>query len=441
MKIRPTAAATLLVLLFLGGSLGGASAPAAAAGTTYYVSEDGSDSNAGTAPGSAWGTLDKVNAAALRPGDSVSFRRGDVYSGGLVIGRSGTSRLRITLNAFGSGQAPTITGGLMGTCVKLDGSYIAVDGLRAESCGYAGFSVYGNHASVRNSAASNNAAGIKVSEGSDFGSYANNTLAGNNIMNVNTQGSQCGTAKAVQCSDDSGAFGFLINGSDNEFTGNTVTGSTALSYDFGHDGGAFEVFNGNRNRIHHNVAVDNNVFSEIGRGGAGTADGNTYSYNLIRSTCGANCSQAMGLIARGRTSSFGPTNGTTFEHNTVWLDGPDSQAVVCHASCPASTVIRANILVAVSNSLWMDSAGWTEEQNVLNGPTNIVPSATSTTDPADFVDAPADLHLSGTSPAIDRAGAAPFPQDLDGQPAGRSGSCKGDATADSGTYEYRPSGC
>ena len=85
--------------------------------------------------------LEKVNAAALQPGDSVSFRRGDVYSGGLVVGRSGTSRLRITLNAYGSGDAPTIAGGLAGTCVRLDGSYITVDGLRAESCGYAGFSV------------------------------------------------------------------------------------------------------------------------------------------------------------------------------------------------------------------------------------------------------------------------------------------------------------
>ena len=117
----------------------------------------------------------------------------------------------------------------------------------------------------------------------------------------------------------------------------------------------------------------------------------------------------MGLIARGGTSSFGPTNGTTFEHNTVWLNGPDSQAVVCHASCPASTVIRANILVAVQNALWMDSTGWTEEQNVINGPTNIVPSATSTTEPAGFVDAPADLHLAVGSPAIDRAGTEPVP--------------------------------
>lgn len=441
MKIRPTAAATLVILLFLGGLLGGASAPASAAGATYYVSADGRDTNDGTSPESAWATLDKVNAAELRPGDSVSFRRGDVFSGGLAVSRSGTSRLRITLNAYGTGELPVITGGLQGTCVRLDGGFIAVDGLQADSCGYAGISIYGNHNLVRNSAARNNAAGIKVSEGSDFGTYVNNTVTDNNIMNVNTPGMGCGTKAAVDCSDDSGAFGFLINGSDNEFSGNTVAGSTALSYDFGHDGSAFEIYNGNRNKIHHNVAVDNNVFSEIGRGRSGTADGNTYSYNLIRATCVPDCAQAMGLIARGETSSFGPTNGTTFEHNTVWLDGPDSQAVVCHASCPKSTVIRANILVAVRNSLWMDGSGWTEESNVLNGPTNIVPSATSTTEPAGFVNAPADLHLAAGSPAIDRAGASPFPADLDGRPATQGADCQGQGAADAGTYEYRPPGC
>jgi hypothetical protein len=441
MKIRPTAAVTLIGLLFLGGLLGGGSAPASAAGATYYVSAGGSDANDGTSPESAWETLDKVNATALKPGDSVSFRRGDIFSGGLVVSRSGTSRSRITLNAYGTGDLPTITGGLTGICVRLDGGYITVDGLQAESCGYAGFSVHGDHGSVRNSTARHNAAGIRVGDGSGFGSYTNNTLAENNVMNVNTRGVQCGTATALRCSDDSGAFGFLINGSDNEFAGNTITGSTALSYDFGHDGSAFEIFNGNRNRIHHNVAVDNNVFSEIGRGSGGTADGNTYSYNLIRATCGPNCSQAMGLIARGGGSSFGPTNSTTFEHNTVWLDGPDSQAVVCHASCPASTVIRANILVAVRNALWMDSSGWTEGQNVLNGPVNIAPDATSTTEPAGFVNAPADLRLSAASPAIDRAGASPFPMDLDGRPSARRGDCQGGEAADAGAYEYAPANC
>lgn len=441
MKIKSTAAATVIVLLFLGALVGCGSVPAAASATAYFVSADGSDANDGTSPRSAWQSLEKVNAAGLRPGDSVSFRRGDIFSGGLTVRASGTARQGITLNAYGSGQLPVVTAGLEGTCVRLDGNFITVEGLQAESCGYAGFSVYGDHSSIRNSAAKNNAAGIKISDGSDFGSYTNNRLADNNIMNVNTPGSGCGTAAAVQCSDDSGAFGFLINGSDNEFAGNTVTGSTARSYDFGHDGSAFEIFNGNRNKIHHNVAVDNNVFSEIGRGGDGTADGNTYSYNLIRSTCGTGCAQAMGLIARGGTSSFGPTNATTFEHNTVWLNGPDSQALVCHSSCPASTVVRANILVAVSNSLWMDGAGWTEEQNVLNGPANIVPGPTSTTDPAGFVNAPADLHLSAASPAIDRAGPGLYPADLDGRPVSRDGDCRGGDATDAGAYEYQSSGC
>ncbi|WP_427128770.1 hypothetical protein [Pseudarthrobacter sp. S9] len=440
MKIKSTAAATLITLVFMAGLLGGGSAPASAAGTMYYVSAAGSDTNVGTSPDSPWRSLEKVNGAALQPGDIVSFRRGDKWNGGLVVNQSGAVGLVITLNSYGSGDLPTIVGGQTANCVRLNGSFIAVDGLRAAACGYAGFSVYGDNSSVRNSIAVNNAAGIKVGDGSDFGSYTNNTLADNNIMNVNTPGTGCGTARAVRCSDDSGAFGVLINGNDNEFSGNTVTGSTAASYDFTRDGSAFEIFNGSRNRIHHNVAADNNVFSEIGRS-TGTADGNTYSYNLIRSTCGANCSKAAGLIARGSASSFGPTNRTTFEYNTVWLDGPDSQAVVCHASCPASTVIRGNILVGVRNSLWMDSSGWTEQQNVLNGPTNIAPSATSTTASAGFVNAPADLHLTDASPGIDRADSSPFGTDLDGRPVAQNGDCTGTSAADSGTFEYKSPNC
>jgi hypothetical protein len=441
MKIKSTIVVVLAALLLLGGFLVNAWAPLAAAGTTYFVSDAGDDNNDGKAAESPWKSLSKVNGTVLQPGDSVSFRRGDVWTGLLVAGQSGTAKSGITLGSYGSGSLPTIVAGQDGTCVKIDGDYITVDGLRAEACGYAGFSVSGDHNVIRNSAATQNAAGIKVGEGSDFGSYANNTLIDNNVMNANTPGTACGTPAAVQCNDDSGAFGILINGSDNEFSGNTITGSTAESYDFIRDGSAFEIFNGSRNNIHHNTAVDNNVFSEIGRSKGSAADGNTYRYNLIRSTCGDNCSKAVGLIARGPGSSFGPTNDTTFEHNTVWLDGPDSQAVVCHASCPASTKIRGNILVAVRNALWIDGSGWTEQRNVLNGPTNVAPDSTSSTAPAGFVNAPGDLHLTSSSPAIDRAGTGASTMDLDGQAAARNGDCTGDGPADSGVYEYHPGNC
>lgn len=259
-------------------------------------------------------------------------------------------------------------------------------------------------------------------------------------MNKNTPGTGCGTPQGVACNDDSGAFGVLINGNDNEFSGNTISGSTAPSHDFIQDGSAFEIFNGSRNKIHHNTALNNNVFSEIGRSG-GQADENTFSYNLVRADCGAGCEKTTGVIIRGPSSPFGPTNGTVFEHNTVWLDGPESKAVVCYASCPASTVIRGNILVAVRHSLWMDGTGWTERENVLNGPSNVIPDRSSTTAPAGFVNAPQDLRLSAASPAIDRAGASPFDVDLEGRSTVQKGGCAGNKAPDAGAYEYSPSGC
>lgn len=441
MKIKLAAGAVLIALLLLGGFLSGAQSPVLAAGTTYFVSDAGDDNNEGTSPESAWKSLAKVNAAVLEPGDSVSFRRGDVWTGGLFVNQNGNAKSAITLDSYGSGSLPAIITGEEGNCIKIDGDYITVDGLRAEACGYAGFSISGDHNVIKNSTAAQNAAGIKISEGSSFGRYLDNTLADNNVMNANTPGTDCGTPQSFQCNDDSGAFGILINGDDNEFSGNTVTGSTAQSFDFSHDGSAFEIFNGSRNNIHHNTAVDNNVFSEIGRARGSAADGNTFRYNLIRSTCGESCSQAAGLIARGPASSFGPTNDTVFEHNTVWLDGPESEAVVCHASCPSSTKIRGNILVAVRNALWIDGSGWTEQQNVLNGPTSVTPDRTSSTAPAGFVNAPEDLHLTESSPAIDRAGAGISPADLDGQDVARNGDCTGGGAADSGAYEYRPANC
>jgi hypothetical protein len=88
----------------------------------------------------------------------------------------------------------------------------------------------------------------------------------------------------------------------------------------------------------------------------------------------------------------------------------------------------------------MDGSGWTETQNVLNGPTNISPSASSSTAAARFVDAPADLRLASGSPAIDRAGPNAEGLDLSGQ-SPQNGDCAGTSAADSGAYEYAAPSC
>ena len=222
------AVALLMVLLVGCVSTTGPSTPS----THYYVSAVGSDTNSGTSPDSPWQSLMKINETAFNAGDTISFRKGDEWIGNVQLDESGTPASAIKLNSYGNGNIPTITSGEGGNCFRLNGSYIEVDGLRATSCGYAGFNVYGDHVVVKNSEASDNTAGIKVGTGSDFGNYSNNVLTDNNVMNVNTPGTKCGTAQAANCTDDSGAFGVLINGNDNEFSGNTVTGSTAASYDF-----------------------------------------------------------------------------------------------------------------------------------------------------------------------------------------------------------------
>lgn len=78
--------------------------------TRYYIDNNGSDSADGLSPNTAWKTLTKVNATTFQPGDSVLFKRGDAWTGTLVIKSSGTNDARITFGAYGTGDKPRITG-------------------------------------------------------------------------------------------------------------------------------------------------------------------------------------------------------------------------------------------------------------------------------------------------------------------------------------------
>jgi hypothetical protein len=85
--------------------------PTVASATTYYVSSSlGNDANAGTSSAAPWQTLAHVNEQTFQPGDSILFRRGDVWNGSLVPPSSGTMGNPITFDAYGSGPAPNFTG-------------------------------------------------------------------------------------------------------------------------------------------------------------------------------------------------------------------------------------------------------------------------------------------------------------------------------------------
>jgi hypothetical protein len=330
---------------------------------TYYVDPaGGSDSRPGTSAATAWKSLAKVTSATFTPGSRVLLRSGSTFDKGFTLAESGRPGAPITIAAYGAGDRPVITGGgARGACVLLAGSYLVLDGVAADRCGYSGIGVSGDHDTVRNSYVSRHATGIYVKGGSDFGTYTANTLVDNNIENVNTPSPG---------GDDSGAFGFLIRGDHNVFSGNTVRGSVARSYDWVWDGGAFEIYDGDHNTITRNVAVDNNNFSELGHSKKqSSVTGNVFTHNSIRAAC-ARCSEARGLIVRGAKVKYGPNNGTVFSDNTVQLTGPTARGVTCHAGCNSGILTMRNntitVVSATGYAVWSD-ATFLQGGNVLHG--------------------------------------------------------------------------
>ena len=82
-----------------------------ASAATYYVSSStGSDTNSGTSTASAWQTIAHVNGQTFFPGDSLLFKRGDVWNESLTPPSSGSSGNPITFDAYGAGAAPNLTG-------------------------------------------------------------------------------------------------------------------------------------------------------------------------------------------------------------------------------------------------------------------------------------------------------------------------------------------
>jgi len=79
--------------------------------TTYYVSSSsGSDTNPGTSANGAWQTLAHVNGQTFQPGDSILFKRGDVWSESLTPSSSGEAGNPIAFDAYGVGAPPNFTG-------------------------------------------------------------------------------------------------------------------------------------------------------------------------------------------------------------------------------------------------------------------------------------------------------------------------------------------
>ena len=81
----------------------------------YFSTSSGDDSRSMTQAQNAttpWKTISKLNSffSSLLPGDSILFKRGEVFYGSIIVTKSGTTTQPIVIGAYGTGVKPVISG-------------------------------------------------------------------------------------------------------------------------------------------------------------------------------------------------------------------------------------------------------------------------------------------------------------------------------------------
>ena len=416
-----------------------------AAGPAYFVAPDGHDNGPGTVD-QPWLTVQR--AADVAPAGSTVYLRAGTY-GPFVMHRSGLAGTPTTFTSYPSETATVDGGGAVAYTVRLvgvhdvtlshlvvqggyseghDGGGVAVlssanvtlgDDLLRDNKAWGVYSAASTNVTIANSEITHNAVGVSVS-GSGAGTLVTrNLIHDNDKMMVNTPDIK---------GDDVGAGGVALVHTTGAVTvsDNLVWGNRALSYDYGYDGSAFEIFAAQNWTFTGNIAWDNRVALETGTDPARTPCSNgQFTRNVIYGP--ATVDVARGLVLRCAENGLVANNtfvglqdfvftlqdsvgtyggsiaGLRILNNIMYL-GDGAKAFSIDSAIPSSVVIDADLVYKTGSGYLATMVGkgatysfatfaqWTgQEQHGLQA------------DP-DFVDmAGRDYRLEPGSPAIDSA--------------------------------------
>ena len=285
----------------------------------YYVDPSSLSAIVDGSFASPWKTIGQVNTGtlALEPGDSVFFKKGQVFNGRLIVQGSGTSTAPIVYTSYGVGNIPILTNTTKTEELIFIGSkqYIHIDGLKLmdQTMNETDHSIiakinYGitlqnaPNCVIRNCEITKVGIGIAAKDGSN-----NSLIEQNNIFNLRA------IVNSIGGSDDYGANAMVIGSSNNLIQRNRFEGCWANSYDYGFLGGTIELFNTliNDNQLLYNIAINCNGFLEVGSESNGQAINNLIAYNKI-----INCGRTA-IFHNKVNGNFVNTNNTKFFNNVI----------------------------------------------------------------------------------------------------------------------------
>jgi hypothetical protein len=256
----------------------------------YFVDPSHVSSQANGSISNPWTSIDDVNIAAniILPGDTVFFKKNELFIGTLRIIRGGNLAHPIVYTNYGLGALPEFSNHTSDVINLYNVQHVIIDGIKiidhlisktdhsiTAKISYAINVDKSTYCTIRNCDISLVGIGIAITEGSDF-----TTIKGNHIYNLRMVRN---TPVAVNSNDDYGANPVVIGSSNNKVFNNYFEGCWANSYDYGYDGGAIELFGNemNENEFMYNTALNCNGFLEVGSNESGQAKNNVVAYNKI----------------------------------------------------------------------------------------------------------------------------------------------------------------
>lgn len=270
----------------------------------FYVDPSSTASTSNGSLTTPFKSIAQVNATTLNAGDSVFFKNGQIFSGTLNIRFSGTATDPIVYTNYGSGLIPVFNNAFSNIVNFNSVKYVVLNGIKITdytmsptdrsipaNVKYAINMNNSTNCTISNMDISLVGVGISVGNGSNY-----NRITKNNISNLRMVRN---TPTTINANDDYGANPMVIQSSYNTVDYNYFKDCWALSYDYGFDGGAVELYGTNisHNRILYNTAIDCNGFVEVGSATNGTADGNIAAYNKIINCGSAGTFQTSGTFA------------------------------------------------------------------------------------------------------------------------------------------------